>query len=593
MENNSETIRKEHIYSGILAGAERVSENREVLNESNAFPVLDKDTGNNLSHLMQNIVGDSISDGTIKDMLDNVSNLAIVGARGNSGAIFSQFFYGFSAFAPNKDEMTTDDLILCFENGQEFAHKAIKNPVEGTIITVIRSWVESLKKVFSPHKSLNEIYEQAYPLLKDSVEETKYTLKAQRKMQSEDAGAKAFLYFIEGFMPMLINKVTGYKPADKVVHKRIEKFVHESDIDFGSIENKYCTEVLLEKYKSFDRSKLETKLNEMGDSIVISESDKYVRAHIHTNHPSKIVKMFYPLGKVLESKADNMVSQYELTKKHDGKVALVIDSIADIDPSRLNDDTFLLPINILVDDISYQDKVTAIPEVIQMGRTSTSQPNLMQVKKFLEPILDSYDDVIIITVSSKMSGVYERFNDAVEELSKKSNVYLVDSKQNSVAEGLVVEYATRLINEGLKASEIKEKLEGVIARTKIYVSLPNLKGMIASGRLSTKIGKVMQFIGFLPLISIDSNGKGVAGGLAFSKKKNEEILLKKVESVKDKIDSFAVVHADNYELASSMAKKIEEMTGKEVLYIDEISSVIRLFSGPGSVAIGYTLGEDK
>ncbi len=590
---NSQVILKEHIYSGILAGAERVSEYRDLLNESNAFPVPDKDTGNNLSHLMQKILGDLMSEGSIKDVLNQVSNLAIIGARGNSGAIFSQFFYGFSTFAPNKDVMTTDDLITCFQNGQHYANSAIENPVEGTIITVIRIWVDSLKKVFSPNKSLHQIYKEAYPELKNSVEKTKYTLKVQRKMQSEDAGAKAFLYFIEGFMPMLINGVVDYKPSESLAFKKLERIGHETTIETYDIKNRYCTEVLLKKGAHFDRAEVESGLIALGDSVVISENENMLRVHIHTNNPSKVIEKLYDKGTIIESKADNMISQFELTKKHDHKIALVIDSIADIDCSRLTNDTYLLPVNILVDDVSYEDKVTVLPTMIHPGMASSSQPNKMQVRAFLEPILNSYDDIIIITVSAKMSGMYHRFREVINDVQSDSSVYLIDSKQNSVSEGLVVDYALRCIEEGFSALDVKNKVEDVIKRSKIYVSLPNLKGMVSSGRLNEKIGKFLQFIGFLPLISIDSKGEGITSGIAFSKKKNQKLLLEKIKDVGDKIESYAVVHSENYELAKKVADDITDIVGKEPLYIDEISSVIKLFSGKGSVAIGYVLREEK
>ncbi len=590
---NSQVILKEHIYSGIIAGAERVSEYRDLLNEANAFPVPDKDTGNNLSHLMQKILGDLMPKGSIKDLLDDVSNLAIIGARGNSGAIFSQFFYGFSTFAPNTDGMTTDDLINCFQSAQVYANNAIESPVEGTIITVIRIWADALKRVFSPHKSLSQIYKEAYPELRSSVEKTKYTLKVQRKMQAEDAGAKAFLYFIEGFMPMLINRVVDYKPSERIVFEKIEHITHKNIIETQDIKNRYCTEVLLYKNNDCDRKEIEQALNQIGDSVVISENETMLRVHVHTNYPSKVIDMLYDKGTIIESKADNMVSQFELTKKHDKKIALVIDSIADIDFARLNDDTYLLPVNILIDNVSYEDKVTALPRLINPGSASSSQPNKTQVRTFLQPIVKAYDDILVITVSSKMSGIYDRFHEVISELQSDANIYLIDSKQNSVAEGLIVDYALRFINEGLCAAEIRDKLVSVIKRSKIYVSLPNLKGMVASGRLNERIGKILQFTGFLPLISINSDGEGVTKGIAFSKKKNQRLLLEKIRDVKDSIESYAIVHSQNDELAKKMADDITDIVGKEPLYIDEISSVIRLFSGPGSVAIGYVLGENK
>ncbi len=154
MTSDSQLIRKEYIYSGVLAGAESVSKKREILNQANGFPVPDRDTGNNLAYLMHNILRELKVEDTIKTMLEEVSNLAIIGARGNSGAIFSQFFCGFSLFAPQSDYMTIDDLLVCFQGGYDYAYRAIKNPVEGTIITAIRGWVEALQQEISTQLNL-------------------------------------------------------------------------------------------------------------------------------------------------------------------------------------------------------------------------------------------------------------------------------------------------------------------------------------------------------------------------------------------------------------------------------------------------------
>ncbi len=493
MPNQSQLIHKEYIYSGILAGAESISKHREVLNRANGFPVPDRDTGNNLSHLMHGILRDLEVSDTIKHLLDDVSNLAVIGARGNSGAIFSQFFCGFSALAPQTDQMSVNDLLACFQGGYDYAYRSIKHPVEGTIITAIRSWVEALRQAVSNHFNLAKIYQNAYPLFSATVERTKMMLSAQRHLKSADAGALAFLYFIEGFMKMLVDKVCDYHPQIEVIDNLPSKIYHDIATQDAVVTERYCTELLLNKNSYYNRAAIEKRLAELGDSIAISESAKLVRLHVHSNCPADVVASAYQMGEILESKADDMVAQSKLTRDQTGKIALVIDSIADLPATRLNDDTYLLPINILVGAVSYQDKITAVSEIIEAGKASSAQPNTLQLKQFLAPICRAYDNVIILTVSAKMSGLYQRFQEVISQFVGDANIHLIDSKLNSVAEGLIVDYATQLIANGKTVDQIIAQLNNAIARTKIYVSVPNLKAMVASGRLNDRVGASIKF----------------------------------------------------------------------------------------------------
>ncbi len=589
MSSQSQLIDKAYIYSGVLAGAESVSKHREVLNRANGFPVPDRDTGNNLSYLMHGILRDLEVADTIKHLLDDVSDLAIIGARGNSGAIFSQFFCGFSALAPPTDQMTVNDLLACFQGGYDYAYRAVKNPVEGTIITAIRGWVEALQQAVSSQLNLATIYQNAYPLFSATVEQTKTMLSAQRHLKSADAGALAFLYFIEGFMKMLVDKVCDYRPQIEVIDNLPSKIYHDNTAQDAVITERYCTEVLLNKNSCYNRAAIEKRLAELGNSIVISESAKLARLHIHSNYPAEVMASAYQMGEILETKAEDMIAQNHLTQLQRGKIALVIDSIADLPRHHLNADTYLLPINILVGAVSYQDKVTAFSDIIVAGKASSAQPNSEQLKKFLAPLCQAYDDIIIITVSAKMSGLYQRYQELIDYFKGEASIHLIDSKLNSVAEGLIVNYAIELIENNHTVAQIKRLLDDAIARTKIYVSVPNLKAMVASGRLNQRIGKFLQYIHYLPLISINKAGEGMVTGLAFSNKKNRQLLINKLRAEKDKIADYAIVHCDNKALADKIAVELTDIVGQPPLYIDQISSVIKLFSGVGSVAIGYTL----
>lgn len=286
-----------------------------------------------------------------------------------------------------------------------------------------------------------------------------------------------------------------------------------------------------------------------------------------------------------------MILQQRLTKVSDSEIGIVIDSIADLPLGDLPDFAYMLPLNMIIDGVSYQDKRTAPKNISNIKSATSSQPNIEEIKKFLNPIIKRHKHTIVLTVSSKMSGLFERY---LEYNKSNPNISLeiVDTKLNSVAEGLVVYHAIKKIQEGIEYSELIKFLESSIKRTKIFVSLKNLDGMVKSGRLNQRIGWFLQKIGFLPLVSIDQEGNGIIKRAAFSNKRNYSKLLNEIKINKDKIESYALVHVNNLEKVRELEKVLIEILGFSPLYISEISSITENFSGDGSVAIGYQLKEN-
>lgn len=582
-------ITSSSIYSALVLASEQIMINKDRLNEVNYFPVPDNDTGDNLSHLMQRIRKEIRKEENIKDILKSVSDAAIKGSRGNSGAIFSQFFQGFEYKCPDTTSLNVSELINCFDSGSEYAYDALENPVEGTILTAMSDFSASLQLFKNIEIGIESILEKSYEKLQKTIEKTKYQMNRKVGSKNVDAGALGFMYFIEGF----ISGIKG-KKADKANDDYIE-IISETPIeihDYHIVDNyKYCTEILLKNKKSVQKEDLKDIIKKYGDSIIITENKTYRRTHIHTNDPQKVIDILRDFGEIVEVKADDMILQQRLTKQSDSEIGIVIDSIADLPLDGLPDFVYMLPLNMIIDGVSYQDKRTTPKNLANIKNATSSQPNIQEIKKFLNPIIKRHKHNIVLTVSSKMSGLYERYLEY-----KKSNpnisLKIVDTKLNSVAEGLVAYHAIQKVQEGIEYSELIKFIENSIKRTKIFVSLKNLDGMVKSGRLNQNIGWLLRKIGFLPLVSIDREGNGTITKAAFSYKRNYSNLLKVIKENKDKIESYALVHVNNVEKVRELEKLLIEKLGFPPLYISEISSITENFSGDGSIAIGYQLKEN-
>ncbi len=565
------------IYNGILLGSKNISVYREELNKANKFPVQDNDTGDNLNYLMTKIRQNLTYENNIKTVLSKTSDLAIMNSRGNSGAIFSQFFVGFEVNSPKDEKMHLNDLVLCFQKAYEFAYHSINNPiVEGTILSAIKTWSDSLMNNVKKVTSFEHLYHICISELQSAVENTKNILKEQKNYHISDAGAMAFFYFVEGFMSSLVFHKEDVEKEELVLLKEN----HHDESDYNNITYRFCTEVLVEKNSlSFHRELVKNN----GDSLVVSENKRYLKVHMHTNRPYELIDIIKDYGKIIEMKCDDM--KVQSMSKRKGKIALLIDSIADLPENMYSKDTYMLPVNILVDNVSYKDKRTIHSDLLNNKKASSSQPSTVDMEKMISKLTIGYEKLIILTVSSKMSGIYQQYQKIV---SKYQNIDLIDTKLNSVGEGLVVLKAVELINQNLEYHEIIDGIQDAISKSCIFVSLKTLSNMISSGRLNSKIGAILKYFNFLPIVSIDKEGKGIIYKGSFSEGKNKKVLLKMMEKNKEHIEKYSIVHCNSMDEAKELSILIEEKTGLKPAYISDISSVIKIFSGNGSIALGIT-----
>jgi hypothetical protein len=584
----TDTITSESLYHAILHGAASIREKREDLNRINVFPVIDYDTGNNLAHTMSYILNHATVHDTVKETLRDIARSALISARGNSGAIFSQYFNGLYLESTEKPSVTLTELANCFQEAYNKASIALENVVEGTVITLMRAWAVSFKEALHQHKSPHELFQAALDQIRLALEETRVTLRELKSLGLVDAGALGFYYFMEGFVQALAGQhrvapdriiASALPDIDENIHKLSENTI---------ITFRYCTEVLLESALP-DQVALRQALHNLGDCLLVASADNLVRVHLHTNEPWEMVKIAAAHGRIIEQKADDMVLQNLLAGSPEKKIACITDSIADLPREFVfRHDIFQLPINILIDQVSYLDKITIDRAYLykHLDRASSAQLNREQIIDYLTPILNHYDQALILTVSSQMSGTYSRFKEVLAELDPDARrTALIDTKVNSGAQGLLVQAAVGLIESGSTLADASIAIEQLKTRTRILVSVLDIEPMARSGRVSEKIGQLLIKLKFKPLVSISPDGKGTIRGVAFSEKKNKKILLKELR--RRKIEDYVIVHADATDRAMALKDELVRITGKEPRYITDISAVVALYAGQGCVAVAF------
>lgn len=576
------------LYQMFNYGTTFVIKKRKKLNDINVFPVPDGDTGNNLVSTMQTISRESKAQDSFQATLESISDSALIGARGNSGVIFAQFVNGLRAASKGKDKVSLDEFTEMAIESVEHTYSSLSNPVEGTMLTVIKDWAHSLKSTLSAAIDIKDFFLVAFAMAEKSLEKTKEQLAILKKNNVVDSGAMGFVLFLKG-----INSYFNNEEIEKADFEELEIVdAHDFETD---INYRYCTEGLVE-YQNQKEEVILEKLRPYGDSLIVVMGSKMFRIHIHTNTPELVFKELTNFGHIVNQKVDDMIGDINM-KHNKSDTVIVTDSIADIDQQYLKDNNVVvIPINVNVENVAYFDKLTINNEILfelidkSLEYPTTATPTIKYINDLFSKLLLNYKNILVIGVSSKLSATYSVIKKEVEQLvAKGKNIRIVDTLTNSVAEGLLVKTAVDLLKKGKTIDEIEQQLNEMKSKTEILVCLETFKYATMSGRLPKAVGKIGMFFGIRPIMSISKEGKGAAFGFALSQKGITKKIVKHVlKDLNEKgIEEYALIHCLNKNLLDEYVDLFTNIIGKKPAYLAEVSSATAIHSGKGSVAIGY------
>ncbi|MBN2236237.1 MAG: DAK2 domain-containing protein, partial [Bacteroidales bacterium] len=358
IETLNSTINGKQLYYAFVAGSHQILHYQQEINLINVFPVSDKDTGTNLASTVRSVIEQIKPDKSYKKTLNGIADAALVGARGNSGVIFAQFLYGLNTETKNSKTITFSDFIDSVRNSVPYMYQAILNPVEGTILTIIKDWSDYLCSQKETIIDLKEVLINSFVVLEKSLAETTSKLKELSKHGVVDAGAKGFVVFILGVVEFLKN---GNIRSLNLSNQDPISLIHSENSLGEEITFRFCTEAIL-KNLTLKKEELQNTLSKSGDSVVIAGSEDVCRIHVHTNHPAELFHQLKDFGTITFQKVDDMVRQQEIISNRKWKIALLTDSTCDlsqelIDFYQIN----VVPINLNFGDNHYLDKVTIQP----------------------------------------------------------------------------------------------------------------------------------------------------------------------------------------------------------------------------------------
>ena len=307
-------------------GAENLNSNADEVNNLNVFPVPDGDTGDNMKMTIESgiaAINETESD-DLAVVMEALSHGMLLGARGNSGVILSQFFAGIAKGLSTSKKADPATFGKALELGVEQAYSSVMTPTEGTILTVAREAVEYAVSRINPKTTIRSLFADLVQEMHAALDRTPETLSILKEAGVVDSGGAGLVYIMDGFNQVLngeeVKSSSNAKPQAAPAAALNTTFGADSEMTYG-----YCTECLLQlqtkktDIDAYDVEELKSFLVSIGDSVVAFKTGSIVKLHVHTFTPERVLEYCRKLGEFLTIKIENMSVQHTALENKDEK----------------------------------------------------------------------------------------------------------------------------------------------------------------------------------------------------------------------------------------------------------------------------------
>jgi DegV family protein with EDD domain len=595
------------LTAALSASCLEIKRHADLLDRINVFPVMDGDTGTNMSSTLDGLFcSDDCSDGI------NIANL-IRSASGNSGIILSQFVAGFvesmrQSYSHSERQVSFQDIVQAAECGKKRAYASVMHPKEGTILSAMACFSD----VLSNHRGPFDInaHSSLIARVMQCVVETKEIIPKLKSANVVDSGALGFLLF-SGPLSLIavslidrevaLRKIRDVATGGSVVSlSSIEssiapKYIEDSTVDE---EKKYCINLLIDARSDVDPALV---FKELGDSANTARDGRLIKVHLHADDKDAVLLAASHIGEVVDVKVQDMHAALfsrkaeSLTTGAETAVRfrLVTDSSVSLDRTLAAKEGILIVDNTVhVNGRKLADRHVNLSELM-MGMRSrqvfkTAQVTPDEASQFLQDALRCSEHVIYIGVGKAYTGTQESIRKAAAAFSKE-RVVILDSHAASGQLGAVCLAVQRFSKKASGLREIIEYAEQQIASCKEYLVIDDLQYLRRTGRIGRIRAAFAAALSVKPIV-----GHGDAGAITIAKVRSREAAIDEI--IRRSIahpgmgEYIAIVeYTDNVALAETIKCRLAEVLplGTEIL-LCPLSSATAVHMGPGTFGVSVT-----
>ena len=408
------------IKETLLLTLKKLEEKEVYINNLNVFPIPDGDTGTNMFKTLKETIESKEKLDKI-DFLNYVKEKITLKAHGNSGIIFSQFLKGFIEEIIKENENEFEKLKKGFENGYKSSYEILDNPVEGTIITVIREAKDALIKSSDLYNGIRNAYFKGV----DTLRKTPELLPTLKEAGVVDAGGEGFVVFLESLLFSFLNEV--YERDDRFSQYELVNLWRKRP----NLRN--CVEIFLKRKENIKIKRNELK--RFGNSLILIDDGENTKIHIHTNNIDELINYLKDFGEIQEIISRDMIKQ-QLRFLHDVQISIITFSISD----KISDLLYSLGSTVVIE----KEEKPSIEEIMEFVQDVPSR----------EVLIIPYDSDLFLTLKE------------VREKSSKKVEYIESDSIGECIEALINFNSSLTLEENLEKmrKEIKKIKSGIIAK---------------------------------------------------------------------------------------------------------------------------------
>lgn len=593
IDRNALLIRAPMLRRALISGARRVIQHRDFLNKINVFPVPDGDTGSNMAFTLGNVLTGALNRKahSTGDLLRRVSEHAIDGARGNSGAILAQFFTGVSERIGSSPIASLEQMAQAIRHGAETARQALTEPKEGTILSVITAFATSLQ-TDARGFHFRHWFENALIAARKALANTPNQLPVLQQAGVVDAGAQGFVDMLEGVYQFIldgdidISDDCGNESAD------LEVSMAHVELADGDPAHRWCSECLI-LGENMDRCVLKSALGDLDAScVVVAGSASRIRVHAHVADPKTLFEAAARFGRVEASKADDMHAQAR-TAAGSAAVVVITDSAADL-PDGLAEklNVHCVPLRVSFGETDYLDKVGLSTREFyhklrhELVLPKTSQPSPGDFRRQFEFLLSHHRHLVYVGLSRAVSGTLQSA-EAAAKRGHAERIHIFDTANAAGGQGLLVIAAAEAAQRGSTSAEIIGILENLKAQTLTWACTTDVSHAVRGGRVPRWAGVIAGWFGLTAIAQVSPQGKLAIKGGMIGKQRTAQRFAAYVAKRLERNQRYRVIigHCGDATAGQELLQEFRRLIDCPESWCVETGSAVGAHGGPGCLVI--------